>query len=154
MCHNLSLLFCLFLLVVSIRFLVGFISSLLQLAWELGQKALMLLLMYSLNAQCMIQLGACQLLIPALISFLTSDNADSWNNQQEHLFIVTELLRANLYEFQKYNQESGDEVYFSLPRIQVSDYFLFLESISVYSATEAPFVTFLYTFWFHELSHQ
>ncbi|KAG2626906.1 hypothetical protein PVAP13_3KG484642 [Panicum virgatum] len=36
----------------------------------------------------------------------------------EHLFIVTELLRANLYEFQKYNQESGDEVYFSLPRIQ------------------------------------
>ncbi|XP_066363045.1 serine/threonine-protein kinase ppk5-like isoform X2 [Miscanthus floridulus] len=37
---------------------------------------------------------------------------------QEHLFIVTELLRANLYEFQKYNQESGDEVYFSLPRIQ------------------------------------
>jgi hypothetical protein len=77
MCHNLSLLFCLFLLVVSIRFLVGFISSLLQLAWELGQKALMLLLMYSLNAQCLIQLWACQLLIPALISFLTSDNADS-----------------------------------------------------------------------------
>nr|XP_034584401.1 uncharacterized protein LOC117847320 [Setaria viridis] len=37
---------------------------------------------------------------------------------QEHLFIVTELLRANLYEFQKYNQESGDELYFSLPRIQ------------------------------------
>jgi hypothetical protein len=37
----------------------------------------MLLLMYSLNAQCMIQLWACQLLIPALISFLTSDNADS-----------------------------------------------------------------------------
>uniref|UniRef100_A0A0E0L3L3 Protein kinase domain-containing protein n=1 Tax=Oryza punctata TaxID=4537 RepID=A0A0E0L3L3_ORYPU len=37
---------------------------------------------------------------------------------QEHLFIVTELLRANLYEFQKYNQESGDEVYFSLRRIQ------------------------------------
>jgi hypothetical protein len=38
---------------------------------------------------------------------------------QEHLFIVTELLRANLYEFQKYNQESGGEVYFTLPRIQV-----------------------------------
>ncbi|EEC79373.1 hypothetical protein OsI_20272 [Oryza sativa Indica Group] len=37
---------------------------------------------------------------------------------QEHLFIVTELLRANLYEFQKYNQEFGDEVYFSLRRIQ------------------------------------
>ncbi|WVZ68296.1 hypothetical protein U9M48_017255 [Paspalum notatum var. saurae] len=38
---------------------------------------------------------------------------------QEHLFIVTELLRANLYEFQKYNHESGGEVYFTLPRIQV-----------------------------------
>ncbi|KQK10431.1 probable serine/threonine-protein kinase yakA isoform X2 [Brachypodium distachyon] len=38
---------------------------------------------------------------------------------QEHLFIVTELLRANLYEFQKYNQEFGGEVYFTLPRIQV-----------------------------------
>uniref|UniRef100_A0A0D9V7G2 Protein kinase domain-containing protein n=1 Tax=Leersia perrieri TaxID=77586 RepID=A0A0D9V7G2_9ORYZ len=37
---------------------------------------------------------------------------------QEHLFIVTELLRANLYEFQKYNQESGMEPYFTLPRIQ------------------------------------
>ncbi|KAJ3669138.1 hypothetical protein LUZ60_011088 [Juncus effusus] len=37
---------------------------------------------------------------------------------QEHLFIVTELLRANLYEFQKYNQESGGEVYFTIPRIQ------------------------------------
>ncbi|KAL0321858.1 UNVERIFIED_CONTAM: DYRK-family kinase pom1 [Sesamum calycinum] len=38
---------------------------------------------------------------------------------QEHLFIVTELLRANLYEFQKYNQESGGEAYFTLHRLQV-----------------------------------
>lgn len=38
---------------------------------------------------------------------------------QEHLFIVTELLRSNLYEFQKYNRESGDEEYYTLPRIQV-----------------------------------
>ncbi|XP_010922554.1 uncharacterized protein [Elaeis guineensis] len=37
---------------------------------------------------------------------------------QEHVFIVTELLRANLYDFQKYNQETGGEVYFTLPRIQ------------------------------------
>jgi serine/threonine protein kinase len=37
---------------------------------------------------------------------------------QEHLVLVTELLRANLYEFQKYNRESGDEPYFTLPRIQ------------------------------------
>ncbi|KAL8539202.1 hypothetical protein ACS0TY_000993 [Phlomoides rotata] len=38
---------------------------------------------------------------------------------QEHLFIVTELLRANLYEFQKYNQESGAEPYFTMHRLQV-----------------------------------
>ena len=36
----------------------------------------------------------------------------------EHLFIVTELLRANLYEFQKFNVESGDETYFTLPAIK------------------------------------
>ncbi|CAI8586318.1 unnamed protein product [Vicia faba] len=38
---------------------------------------------------------------------------------QEHLFIVTELLRANLYEFQKFNQESGGEAYFTLRRLQL-----------------------------------
>lgn len=38
---------------------------------------------------------------------------------QEHLFIVCELLRANLYEFQKHNQESGAEPYFTLSRIQL-----------------------------------
>ncbi|CAA0834401.1 Protein kinase superfamily protein [Striga hermonthica] len=39
---------------------------------------------------------------------------------QEHLFIVTELLYANLYEFQKYNRESGDELYFfTLRNLQV-----------------------------------
>ncbi|XP_044509824.1 probable serine/threonine-protein kinase dyrk1 isoform X2 [Mangifera indica] len=38
---------------------------------------------------------------------------------QEHLFIVCELLRANLYEFQKFNQESGGEAYFSLSRLQL-----------------------------------
>ncbi|KAL5710212.1 hypothetical protein ACHQM5_020803 [Ranunculus cassubicifolius] len=38
---------------------------------------------------------------------------------QEHLFIVCELLRANLYEFLKYNQESGGEPYFTLPRLQM-----------------------------------
>ena len=37
---------------------------------------------------------------------------------QEHLVLVTELLRANLYEFLKYNRESGDEPYFNQPRIQ------------------------------------
>jgi serine/threonine protein kinase len=37
---------------------------------------------------------------------------------KEHLFIVCELLRENLYEFYKYNRESGEEIYFTLPRIQ------------------------------------
>ncbi|MQL88747.1 hypothetical protein Taro_021319, partial [Colocasia esculenta] len=37
---------------------------------------------------------------------------------EEHLFIVCELLRANLYEFQKFNEDSGGEVYFTLARIQ------------------------------------
>jgi len=37
---------------------------------------------------------------------------------KEHLFIVTELLRDNLYEFSKFNRESGAECYFTLPRLQ------------------------------------
>nr|XP_043633999.1 serine/threonine-protein kinase ppk15-like [Erigeron canadensis] len=37
----------------------------------------------------------------------------------EHLIIVSELLRANLYEFQKFNRESGGEPYFTLTRLQV-----------------------------------
>lgn len=36
----------------------------------------------------------------------------------EHLFIVCELLKANLYEFNKFNRESGGELYFTMPRIQ------------------------------------
>ena len=39
---------------------------------------------------------------------------------QEHLLIVCELLKANLYEFHKFNRESGGEVYFTMPRLQVS----------------------------------
>ncbi|KAI7757366.1 hypothetical protein M8C21_004008 [Ambrosia artemisiifolia] len=38
---------------------------------------------------------------------------------REHLLIVCELLKANLYEFQKFNRESGGEVYFTMPRLQV-----------------------------------
>ena len=37
---------------------------------------------------------------------------------KEHLFIVCELLRDNLYEFYVYNRDSGDELYFNLPRLQ------------------------------------
>ncbi|KAK4765839.1 hypothetical protein SAY87_007481 [Trapa incisa] len=37
---------------------------------------------------------------------------------REHLMIVCELLKANLYEFHKFNRESGGEVYFTMPRLQ------------------------------------
>lgn len=37
---------------------------------------------------------------------------------KEHLFIVSELLRANLHEFQKYDLETTPTPYFSLARIQ------------------------------------
>ncbi|KAL4576143.1 hypothetical protein LXL04_012232 [Taraxacum kok-saghyz] len=37
----------------------------------------------------------------------------------EHLIIVSELLRANLYEFQKYNRDSGADPYFTMTRLQV-----------------------------------
>ncbi|KAL3625919.1 hypothetical protein CASFOL_030448 [Castilleja foliolosa] len=37
---------------------------------------------------------------------------------QEHLFIVTELLRANLHAFKKYNRESDAEPYLTLQRLQ------------------------------------
>lgn len=37
---------------------------------------------------------------------------------KEHLFIVTELLRDNLYEYSKYNREVEKQVYFNVPRLQ------------------------------------
>ena len=37
---------------------------------------------------------------------------------KEHLVIVTELLRDNLYEFSTYNRESGDEPFFTLGNIR------------------------------------
>lgn len=48
---------------------------------------------------------------------------------QEHLLIVCELLKANLYEFHKFNRESGGEVYFTMPRLQVcrNDYYAVYE---------------------------
>jgi serine/threonine protein kinase len=36
---------------------------------------------------------------------------------KEHLFIVTELLRDNLYEFCRYNRENEDELYFTVGRL-------------------------------------
>lgn len=37
---------------------------------------------------------------------------------KEHLFIVTELLRDNLYEYSKYNREVEKKTYFTIPRLQ------------------------------------
>lgn len=37
---------------------------------------------------------------------------------KEHLFIVTELLKDNLYEFYKYNREHEEEKYFTLSWLQ------------------------------------
>jgi serine/threonine protein kinase len=37
---------------------------------------------------------------------------------KEHLFIVTELLRDNLYEFSRYNRENEDDIYFTIGRLQ------------------------------------
>jgi hypothetical protein len=51
----------------------------------------------------------------ALICLASSDKA---RPPQEHLFLVCELLRANLYEFQKYNRDHGQDPYFTLPRVQ------------------------------------
>ena len=37
---------------------------------------------------------------------------------KEHLFLVCELLRENLYEVYKYNRQSGETIYFNVPRLQ------------------------------------
>ena len=37
---------------------------------------------------------------------------------KEHLFIVTELLKDNLYEYCKYNREREDYQYFTIGRLQ------------------------------------
>ena len=37
---------------------------------------------------------------------------------KEHLFLVCELLRDNLYEFSKYLRDTGQPPYFTIPRLQ------------------------------------
>lgn len=37
---------------------------------------------------------------------------------KEHLFIVTELLRDNLYEFYRFNRDNEDKPYFTIGRLQ------------------------------------
>lgn len=67
---------------------------------------------------------------------------------QEHLLIVCELLKANLYEFHKFNRESGGEVYFTMPRLQVCSVFV------IEFLTPHVFSNFLsiYLFSFYPLS--
>lgn len=36
---------------------------------------------------------------------------------KEHLFIVTELLKDNLYEYYKFNKEKEEEEYFTVGRL-------------------------------------
>jgi len=50
--------------------------------------------------------------------FDDEDDDDGDVHMQEHLFIVTELLKDNLYEFQRYLREAGLEPYFTLGRLQ------------------------------------
>ena len=38
---------------------------------------------------------------------------------KEHLFIATELLRDNLYEFSRFNRNSGDDLYFTIGRLRL-----------------------------------
>ncbi|KAG8364686.1 hypothetical protein BUALT_Bualt18G0024300 [Buddleja alternifolia] len=56
----------------------------------------------------------------------SSDDINNIGGQllDEHLLIVCELLKANLYEFHKFNRESGGEVYFTMPRLQDNVIFL------------------------------
>lgn len=37
---------------------------------------------------------------------------------REHLFIVTELLKDNLYEYSRFNREQENELFFTIPRVQ------------------------------------
>lgn len=62
---------------------------------------------------------------------------------REHLFLVTELLRANLFEFQRHNRAGGAAPYFTRPRIasiarQVLRSLAFLHSLGLMHADLKP----------------
>ena len=63
-------------------------------------------------------------------------------HHKEHLFIVCELLRDNLYEFSRYNREARCEPYFTLPRLrriatQCLDALRFVHGTTIASTTIA-----------------
>lgn len=45
-------------------------------------------------------------------------DCDPLPSPQEHLILVCELLRANLFEFQRFMRASGEPPYFTLPRVR------------------------------------
>jgi serine/threonine protein kinase len=62
-----------------------------------------------------------------LLKFINiNGNVDNYNvlkffdyfYHKEHLFIVTELLKDNLYEYYRFNLEKETETYFTIPRLQ------------------------------------
>lgn len=60
---------------------------------------------------------------PACSPFLTPPNHSikqlTKKQQQEHLILVSELLKDNLYEYGKFLKETGQASYFTLPRIRL-----------------------------------
>ncbi|KAE9614993.1 putative dual-specificity kinase CMGC-DYRK-PRP4 family [Lupinus albus] len=73
---------------------------------------------------------------------------------QEHLFLVTELLRANLYEYQKFNRESGGEAYFTLNRLQVCSTRLITSVCNPLNSIFHLFGCYLVSCLKHPLIHQ
>jgi serine/threonine protein kinase len=62
---------------------------------------------------------------------------------KEHLFIVSELLKENLYEFGKYIKENDLEVYYTLPRLkkiskQVLEALSFIHSLKLIHCDVKP----------------
>lgn len=83
----------------------------------------------NIDVHLMCLLSLCNTVVYFTFSIILNvSHRSSWSQKfgsdlcvcvQEHLLIVCELLKANLYEFQKFNREAGGEVYFTMPRLQV-----------------------------------
>ena len=67
--------------------------------------------------------------------------------------MVCELLRANLYEFQKYNRENGDEPYFTLPHLQRIAHQVSTISCTAPTALPLAFIAFALAYLAYQLLH-